>query len=68
MVFIEEEVHVEQPSGFVDSTHLDFIFKLEKALYDLKQAPRVWYERLSGFLIENNLLKAKLIPPYYKAC
>jgi len=37
--FIEEE-YVEQPPGFVDPTHPDFIFKLDKALYDLKQAPR----------------------------
>ena len=24
--FIEEEVYVEQPPGFVDLTHLDFVF------------------------------------------
>jgi hypothetical protein len=24
--------------------------KLKKALYSLKQAPRVWYERIDGFL------------------
>ena len=35
--FIEEEVYVEQPLGFVDPTHLDFVFKLENALYCLKQ-------------------------------
>ena len=34
--FIEEEVYVEQPPRFVDPTHLDFIFKLEKVLYGLK--------------------------------
>jgi len=34
--FIEDEVHIEQPPGFVDPTHPDFIFKLEKALYGLK--------------------------------
>ena len=32
----EEEVYVEQAPGFVDPTHPDFIFKLDKALYDLK--------------------------------
>ena len=38
--FIEEEVYVEQPPGFVDPIHSDFIFKLEKTLYSLKQAQR----------------------------
>ena len=30
---IEEEVHVEQSPGFIDPTHPDFIFKLDKTLY-----------------------------------
>ena len=34
--FIKNEVYVEQPSGFIDPTHSDFVFKHEKALYDLK--------------------------------
>jgi len=34
--FIEEEVYVEQPPGFVDPTHLNFVFKFKKALYGLK--------------------------------
>jgi len=28
--FIEEEVYVEQSPGFVDLTHLNFVFILEK--------------------------------------
>ena len=34
--FIEEEVYVEQPPEFIDPTHSDFIFKLDKVLYGLK--------------------------------
>ena len=58
--FIEEEVYVEQPPGFVDPTHPDFVFKLDKTLYGLKQAPRAWYERLSSFLISNGFNKGKV--------
>ena len=50
-------MYVEQPPGFVDPTHPDFVFKLDKVLYDLKQAPRAWYERLSSFLISNDFAK-----------
>ena len=58
--FIEEEVYIEQRPGFVDPTHPDFVFKLDEALYDLKQAPRVWYERFSSFNISNGFVKGKI--------
>nr|GEX08342.1 retrovirus-related Pol polyprotein from transposon TNT 1-94 [Tanacetum cinerariifolium] len=35
-----EEVYVSQPDGFVDQENLNHVYKLKKALYDLKQAPR----------------------------
>ncbi|MCI26005.1 gag-pol polyprotein, partial [Trifolium medium] len=38
--YLHEEVYVEQPKGFIDSTHPDHVYKLKKALYGLKQAPR----------------------------
>ena len=50
---IKEEVYVEQPPGFGDDKHPDWVFKLNKALYGLKQAPRAWYEKLSSFLINH---------------
>ena len=50
---ISNEVYVEQPPGFEDSVHPDFVFKLKKSLYGLQQAPRAWYERLSNFLLGN---------------
>ena len=53
-------MYVEQPSGFVDPIQLDFVFKLENALYGLTQAPRAWYERFSCFLVENGFVKGKV--------
>lgn len=40
----QEEAYVEQANGFVNSEYLDYVYKLKKALYCLKQAPRAWYE------------------------
>jgi hypothetical protein len=50
---IKEEVYVEQPSGFESECYPNHVYKLHKALYVLKQAPRAWYKWLRDFLIEN---------------
>nr|GEY28617.1 putative ribonuclease H-like domain-containing protein [Tanacetum cinerariifolium] len=41
---IKEEVYVCQPSGFEDPDYLNKVYKVEKALYGLYQAPRAWKE------------------------
>ncbi|GKE73314.1 retrovirus-related pol polyprotein from transposon TNT 1-94 [Tanacetum coccineum] len=51
--FINEEVCVAQPSGFIDFEKLDHVYKLKKVLYGLKQAPKAWYDRLKVFLIKH---------------
>ncbi|GJU87944.1 retrovirus-related pol polyprotein from transposon TNT 1-94 [Tanacetum coccineum] len=54
---LKEEVYVSQPEGFVDPDHLTHVFRLKKALYGLKKAPREWYNTLSRFLLENKFSK-----------
>ncbi|GKD42517.1 putative ribonuclease H-like domain-containing protein [Tanacetum coccineum] len=41
---IEEEVYVCQPPGFEDPEFPDRVYKVEKALYGLHQAPRAWHD------------------------
>ncbi|TYJ97126.1 gag-pol polyprotein [Cucumis melo var. makuwa] len=48
--YLNEEVYVTQPKGFVDSEHPKHVYKLNKALYGLKQALRAWYDRLTVYL------------------
>jgi hypothetical protein len=50
---IQEEVYVRQPPGFKNPMYPDRVYKLFKALYRLKQAPRAWYARLKMFLLEH---------------
>ncbi|GJS48586.1 ribonuclease H-like domain-containing protein [Tanacetum coccineum] len=57
---IEEEVYVCQPPGFEDPDFLDRVYKVEKALYELHQAPRAWYETLSTYLLDNGFQRRKL--------
>ncbi|GJU50587.1 retrovirus-related pol polyprotein from transposon TNT 1-94 [Tanacetum coccineum] len=40
--FINEEVYVAQPPGFIDFEKPDHDYKLKKAIYGLKQAPKAW--------------------------
>jgi predicted AAA+ superfamily ATPase len=59
--YIQEEVYVEQPPGFENDKESNHVYKLRKALYRLKQAPRAWYERLRDFLLSKGFLWAKWI-------
>nr|GEU43486.1 hypothetical protein [Tanacetum cinerariifolium] len=54
---LKEEVYVAQPDGFVDPGHPEKVYRLRKALYRLKQAPRAWYDELSKFLISKGFTK-----------
>jgi len=47
--FLNEEVYVSLPPGFINKEKPNHVFKLTKTLYGLKQAPRAWYDRLSTF-------------------
>nr|GEV43410.1 ribonuclease H-like domain-containing protein [Tanacetum cinerariifolium] len=47
---LKEEVHVNQPDGFVDPHHPDKVYCLKNLLYGLKQAPKAWYDELFNFL------------------
>ncbi|GJS82467.1 putative ribonuclease H-like domain-containing protein [Tanacetum coccineum] len=57
---IEEEVYVCQPLGFEDLDFPDRVYKIEKALYVLHQAPRAWYETLSTYLLDNGFQRGKI--------
>nr|GEY11983.1 putative ribonuclease H-like domain-containing protein [Tanacetum cinerariifolium] len=50
---IKEKVYVCQPPGFEDPDFPDKVYKVEKALYGLHQAPRAWYETLSTYILDN---------------
>nr|GEZ87793.1 hypothetical protein [Tanacetum cinerariifolium] len=55
--FLHEEVYVSQPDGFMDKENPNHVYKLKKALYWLKQAPRALYDLLSKFLLSHEFSK-----------
>nr|GEV46855.1 hypothetical protein [Tanacetum cinerariifolium] len=57
---IEEEVYVSQPPSFLDPEFPDRVYKVEKALYGLRQALRAWYETLSTYLMDNRFRRGTI--------
>jgi hypothetical protein len=47
---LKEEVYMQQPQGYVIPGKEHHAWKLKKALYGLRQSPRMWYERIDSFL------------------
>lgn len=49
---IDQLVHIQIPKGSEISANKNILCKLLKALYELKQALRLWYKRLFNFFLE----------------
>jgi histone deacetylase 1/2 len=58
-----------QPKGFEDPVHLQFVCKLHKSLYGLKQVPRAWFNSLSIALLSlcflSSQVDSSLFMPFY---
>lgn len=55
---IQEEVYVEQPIGYEMKGSESKVFKLHKALYGLRQAPRAWYARIDEYLLHKGFARS----------
>ena len=57
---LEEKVHMKRPEGFSSNESEHLVCKLNKSIYDLKQASRQWYlklhEVISSFGFEENVM------------
>lgn len=48
---LKEEVYMHQSLGFVDAAYPNYVCKLHKSFYGLKQAPQAWFERFTFHLL-----------------
>nr|GEX00171.1 retrovirus-related Pol polyprotein from transposon TNT 1-94 [Tanacetum cinerariifolium] len=62
---LQEEVFVSQPESLEDPDHPTHVYRLKKALYGLKWAPRVWYDTLSKFLMTTKFFKGAVDPTLF---
>ncbi len=51
-------VYVEQLLGYVVGVNL--VYQLQKALYRLKQSPRIWYQLLHDFFISQGFTRTEV--------
>ena len=63
---LKEEVYVSQPEGFEVKGQEGKVYKLNKALYGLRQAPRAWNEKLNKVLGDLNFIKCAKEPALYR--
>lgn len=54
---LEKEVYIEQQPGYFQGGD-DKVYKLKKALYELRQTPRAWYTRIDTYFINNGFHKS----------
>ena len=54
--YLDCEVYMEQPQGFEDG---DYVLKLKKSLYGLKQSGRMWNNLLHSFLTELGFIRSE---------
>lgn len=47
---LEEILYMHQPQGFVDFEHPQYVCRLRKSLYGLRQASRTWHNRFANFV------------------
>ncbi len=48
---LQEEMYMEQPLSYVNQTHPNLVCRLKKALYDLKQTPRTWSDKIGQYFV-----------------
>ena len=60
-----EQIYVKQLEGYEIPRKEHHVYKLRKALYRLKQAPRAWYSKLDKSLLELGLIRSNHEPVVY---
>ena len=56
---LEEEIYMTQPDGFKVVGKENWVCKLTKSLYGLKQSPRQWYKRFDQFMKGQRYTRSK---------
>jgi len=53
-------VYMEQPDGYTEKDRLNYVWKLNRALYGLPISGALWYSTLEDFLTKNGFMKSEV--------
>jgi hypothetical protein len=62
---LDKPIYMEQPPGFEDPQHPDWVCEVNRSLYGLKQSPRQWNIELHKALMDLGLSNSKYDPTLY---
>ncbi|THG28111.1 Ty1/Copia family ribonuclease HI, partial [Naasia lichenicola] len=63
--YLEEELYMVQPEGFIDPKHPKKVCKLKRSIYGLKQASRSWNHRFDQVIKDNGFVRSVEEPCLY---
>jgi hypothetical protein len=64
---LDEELYMIQPPYFEDATYPRHVCRLQKSIYGLRQASRIWNKRFTSFLTKYNLIATHQDPCVYRS-
>ena len=56
--------YIKKPKGFILLENRDYVCKLKKAVYGIKQDPREWFSRLHKYLSSKDIEEGPLTVIY----
>lgn len=62
---LKEKVYVSQLEGFVNSGKEEQVYRLQRALYGLRQAPRAWYSCINEHFHQLGYVRSPNEPTVY---
>ena len=62
---VDEEIYIAQPEGYIVPGHETDVCRLNKSIYGICQAGRIWYKTLHDALIDFGFVQSKADPCVY---